>query len=259
MDDLQLVVESLDSVDTSLRGAYVPTDDGKHKFDLSKYQEIVTKPVRDSQRKILDEKKQIQQQMQRFDAFKDLSDDDIAELIERRAKGDQGGNQPNAADLVKKAVDAAKKEYGEKLTAKEQEVAALIGSFQSKEINERLVKLAIKAGMPEDAIADFVEGRWRNRFGLEGFDIKNPNKADFVFYEADGTPSHLSPEDAVRQVIRKESPRLFGPNDKGGSGAPPNAGRGGNAGAKTITRAQFDAMQPDEKMKFVKSGGKMTD
>jgi hypothetical protein len=64
--------------------------------------------------------------------------------------------------------------------------------------------------------------------------------------------------DAIKAWAGSDEGKAFVANGNEGGGAP-GGGGGGKDGAKTVSRAQFDKMAPDDRFAHIKAGGKVTD
>jgi hypothetical protein len=75
-----------------------------------------------------------------------------------------------------------------------------------------------------------------------------------------GDETDISPERFVNVIFKEKRPFLYEASKTGGSGATPSGSRSsGDRGGRTISRAAFDAMGPDQRMAFVQGGGKVND
>lgn len=148
--------------------------------------------------------------------------------------------QSQLDEVTAKAKTLEEQLYGEKIG----------GAFsRSKLIAE---KLAIPA--------DMVQARFGQQFKVE--DGKT------VAYDAHGNkiysrarPGELADFDEALESLIEQYPHrdhILKSSGASGGGAQ-GGGNGGGAGKKTLTRSQFDALSPADKMAHVKTGGAVTD
>lgn len=177
--------------------------------------------------------------------LKRFSDDEEAGLI---AKGE-------IDKVLTKRTERMKADYDKKFSemAGQLEVATKRAqAFQGRVLDEAIRKAASKAGLHQHAIEDALF-RGRALFTLDDHD-------EAVALGEDGKPifgkdgkSPFTPLEWL-EGMKEKAPHWF-PATASGSGA---IGSGpGVAGQKTITRAQFDAMNPAERMAFAKANGKV--
>ena len=169
----------------------------------------------------------------------------IAEL-EEKAKGTGKGAEDAQAKL-----DALKNDYEGKLTAAQER----IGKMQQANAAASLKAELAKAGFISEAIDDIAAtAMGRLQFNEDG----SPK-----VLTSDGKPMIGSGADhgATLADLAKElaeaKPYAVRDQGKGGGGKQP--GSNGGTPAKTVTRAQWDAMSHTDRAAFSKDGGKVTD
>ena len=168
---------------------------------------------------------------------------DQAALLEKLGLDslDDLANMPDA----KGAAEAAKqfeaktkrleRELAETRQAREQVEGKYKGTLQRAAVAEAL-------GGHEFIARDIVESFIGARLVWEGDDL--------LFKSDDG---RLMPIKDGVAGIAKTRPELLKPTGSGGAGVR-QGNAGGNAGAKTMTRAEFEALDPSEKMASSKAG-----
>ncbi len=154
------------------------------------------------------------------------------------------------AELDPKGQADAVKQYEAKLKRMEREVAERAAAYE--ELNGRYRGSLQAAAMRKAMVGhewidtDLVEAYVGARLALED---------DQVLYRAaDGVNVPL--EEGL-QLLAKERPQLLKAAGAGGSGY---RGKPANGDAKpNLTRAQFEALPPAERMTFVKTGGQLSE
>lgn len=146
---------------------------------------------------------------------------------------------------AKGAAEAAR-QYEAKLKRLERENQTLKQSAEevSGKYRSSLQKAAIAdaLGGHEFIARDVVETYISNRLAWEGDDL--------LFKTDDG--KFVSVKDGVAGIA-KTRPELLKPTGTGGAGVRPN-NAGGAAGQKTMTRAEFDALPPNQRVEVAKTG-----
>ena len=169
----------------------------------------------------------------------------IADL-EKQAQGTGKGAEDAQAKL-----DAMKQEYDGKLTAAQERIAKMQQVNAASSLKAELAKI----GFIPEAIDDIAATAMaRLQFNDDGSPkVLTPDGKPMIGSGADhgATLADLAKElaEAKRYALRDQG--------KGGSGKQP--GTNGGTPAKTVTRAQWDAMDQGERGAHVKSGGKVVD
>ena len=169
----------------------------------------------------------------------------IADL-EEKAKGTGKGAEDAQAKL-----DALKNDYEGKLTAAQERIGKMMQANAAASLKAELAK----AGFIAEAIDDIAATAMaRLQFNEDG----SPK-----VLTSDGKPMIGSGADhgATLADLAKElaeaKPYAVRDQGKGGGGKQP--GSNGGTPAKTVTRAQWDAMSHTDRAAFSKDGGKVTD
>lgn len=169
----------------------------------------------------------------------------IADLESAVSKGGKGGEEAQAK------LDAMKADYDGKLSAADQRFNGVLTRYAQAELKAELSKAGV---VPEglDMLATFAAQR-----------IKFNEDGTVKVVTSQGGPMIGSGADhgATLADLAKElagsMPYLVKDIGAGGGGKPP--GSGGKPDAKTVTRAQFDAMSQSDRAAHSKSGGKVVD
>ena len=256
---VEFQVDSLDSVDESLKPAYVEKD-GKFHLDVDKYAEISpkTQGLKTKNKELLGKLTKAKDGLKKFEKLADLEDDDIAELLELRENKDKlndKGKEPSAADaerlaqlekLHKKALD---KVSGEK-TATETRAAELEKQLKHYQLTVPIRDVAVKAGVIAEDL-ELVLLDTAKRFSLS-------EEGKIVVLDEDGDPTDITPQKFFETLYKEQRPKFYAASGAGGSGAPPS-NTSGSVGSKVITRSQWEKMSPAESSKFFTDGGKIKD
>lgn len=170
------------------------------------------------------------------------------ELLQEKSEARKAAEKA-AEEAAKKNgdVEALEKSWREKLEAETKERDGKLTEYQQM-INKMTVgaqaqKLAADMALPGSAgiLLPHIEGRL-------SVEMKD-GLAIVRVLDKDGKPSALSVDDLRKEI---EGDAAFAPilvgSKASGSGAP---GGKGEAGAKTMSRADFDQLDPAAKMKFV--------
>ncbi len=168
-------------------------------------------------------------------------------LEEARTKGDVAEIEKR----YKEQMDDLRKRV------KEETRNEVIKELSEKQAGERAASLADKIGLAlahdkddAEAIADLIRSRVK----------VDPETGKEIYYSAQG--SALSVDRAGFEAELKKEPRFkrLIKAEASTTGAGKANGSNGNGGASNqkATRAQFEAMNPTERMTFVKSGGSIT-
>lgn len=202
---------------------------------------------RDNNRKLAAEKEALEEQLaevsKRLGQLKGIDPAEYTKMRERIAELEKAGagSAPDVQDLVKRQVKAAieglqaevaslKAENEKSKSEKEAAQQAL----QRKSLDSKLTQIAIKAGVSDFALDDFVR---------RGRDVFSPEGEAFVAKRADGSPWYdnvgepLTPEGWAKE-LSKAAPHLF----KGGSGG----GATGEPAAKEVPAGTYNPNDPKD-------------
>lgn len=148
-------------------------------------------------------------------------------------------NQAEAA----KQYEAKVKRLERELTERQQQVEEIGTRYRSSQ-QEAALRQALGGHdwIDQDLVASFAGARlvWED---------------DQVLYKTDG--GALVPLADGVQTLAKARPHLLKSSGAGGSGYRGTPGNGG--AASSLSRAQFDALSPTDRMTHIKAGGSLTD
>ena len=253
---VEFQVDSLDTVDESIRPAYVERD-GKFHFDADKYSDIKAQGLKNKNKEILGKLNEAKTGLKRFERLAELEDDDIAELLELREnkdkqpvdKGKGGDVDERIAQLEKQHKKALEKLTGEKTTT-ETRLSELEKENKHFKLTVPVRDAALKAGVIAEDI-DLVLLDTQKRFALN-------DEGKVVVVDEDGDPMEITPEKFFSSLYKEMRPKFYAASGAAGSGAPSNTSSGAG-GSKVITRSQWEKMSPTESQKFFAEGGKIRD
>lgn len=174
---------------------------------------------------------------------KNLSDKDLiaADKVEEIKNNAIRAVEEKYAPIVKKAETLEQELHAEKIG----------GSFaRSKFITE---KLAVPA--------DMVQAMFGRHFTLEGGKIvaKDANGNQIYSDANPGNPADF--DEALGKIVSSYAGRdhIMKGSGHNGTGKQPGTGGGGENGAKTMTRAEFERLQPMDQMSKVREGVQVVD
>src|ERR1051326_6374151 len=251
---VDLIVDSLDSVEESLKPAYVEVD-GKFTLDPDKYAEVSpkTQGLKKKNQELLTKRAQDKEILRRFEKLQELGDDDLAELLELR---EQKKNAPPPADPNKgkgtgdlTEYDKVRKKVKDAAAAKEAELQAKLDETTKQikhfKLTVPLREIALKEGvLPEDLTVVMLDTA--GRFTLDEQD-------KIVVLDEDGDATDITPQKFFGTLYKEQRPKFYAASGASGSGAP-SATAKGNGGQKIIKRSEFDALDQAARQAKIKDG-----
>jgi hypothetical protein len=253
---LAQTVDTLESVPEAARGAYVEKD-GKFHLDF------VVEDVTGLKRALESERGLNKAAKDKVAAWEKLgkSPEEIDEMLAaERTKAEQLAIKAGKFDevLAKKLGDQ-KLEYDGKISTAEKAKASALKIAEQAVVNTSLATALTKAKASAEgltALPKLIGDRVRIEFDENG-------NASSSILDADGKPmvgslanGLANYDDLVKEAI-KTFPSLF-EGAGGGSGSNQNNQRR-DAGGKTLTRTEFDALPPTDRMAKMKDGFKVVD
>lgn len=240
-------VDSLDTVDESLKSAYVETD-GKFTLDPDKYAEFKATGLKNKNKELLGKISKASDSAKRFEKFAEFDDTDLDELLELRANkdkpGEKGKNQPaddeRLAQLEKLHKKALDKLTGEKTTT-ETKAAELEKKVKHYELTVPIKETALKAGvLPEDLQVVMLDTQ--SRFALN-------DEGKIVVLDEDGDPTDITPQKFFETLYKEQRPKFYAASGAAGSGAPSNTAS--RNGTKAMRRSDFDKLDAVQAAAFM--------
>jgi hypothetical protein len=238
---MQIELSDVSGLPEALKTA-VASQDGKHMLDLTKLM-----PVED----LTGLKTALVRERENTGAYSKFGKPDeiaakIAALETAAAKGGKGGEEAKAK------LDQMKADYDGKLSAADQKYMGVLTRYAQAELKAELSKAGV---VPEglDMLAAFAGQRIR--FNDDGtVKVVTQDGKPMIGSGAD----HGATLGDLAKELAQAMPYLVKDSGVGGGGKPPGS-NGGKPGQATVTRAQWDAMDPNARMAHTKSGGKVVD
>jgi hypothetical protein len=137
------------------------------------------------------------------------------------------------------------------LDARDESIKELQGRIRKFMLEDNVKAAALKSGVVKDLIDDVVVVT-ANRFKLDA------NEKIQVIDKDGETPLDITVDSFFSDVFKSQRPQYYAGSGAGGSGAQ-NGTSGNGAGKKTVPRADWEKMSPQDSTKFFKDGGVVTD
>jgi hypothetical protein len=192
------------------------------------------------------------------DVFKDLNPEEARKALQ--TVKDLGDNQLIKAGKLEEVKTSLNKEWGTKLEAESKRADEATAALHSEKVGGAFARskfIAEQLTIP----ADMVQAMFGKSFkiGKNGAIEAYDNNGNQIFSKANpGEPAPF--EEALGIVIGGYAGRDAILKSKVGSGGSTGAGKGGNGGGGNgKTRAEVDAMNPMDKGKFFREGGKIVE
>ena len=247
---VDIVLDSLDSVDDSEKQFFVETD-GKFKFDWAKRDEAVKKPLLSKNSELKREK----DRLKALEKFKDFSDDDLTAYQEwKAAQGDDDDSDGSGANGDGKKADAVdakklakqikaeiKKEYDAALKLKDDELAKERTRFDQYQFELKLAEVADAAGVV----------RMKQFKALNALDKQFGWKdGKLIALDPDGEESTDSVDERFKALFQHADwQNLFAAKEAGGGSG---EHKGKTPGRKALKRSE---MSNKEKSDYIKDNG----
>ena len=245
---VEYTVDSLDTVDESIRGAYVPSEDGKFNFDPDKYAEVKAQGLKNKNSELIRTQKQIKEANKRFEPFAQFSDEDIQEILDWReqklnpppADPNKGKGSEELQAQFDKVLKSKETKWNSEKAALETQLAELTKENKHFKLTVPLRDIAAKAGVFNDYL-DLALLDTAQRFALD-------DDGKIVVLD-DGEPSDVTPEKFFSVLYKEQRPNLYAPSGAAGSGAPANTGI--NAGGRAMRMADFQKLSSEQQRAFM--------
>ena len=152
-------------------------------------------------------------------------------------------------------IDSIEKSWAEKLKAREDELTGSLSQYEKlvSDLSSGTAARKLASEIFKSEFSELVMPHITSRLTTEMKD----GKAIVRVLDKAGQPSALSVDDLKKEFENdaKYAPLVVGSRADGGG----DIGKPGNIPAKTMPRAQFDALGPVEKAKFCTDGGTLLD
>lgn len=249
---LKFQLETLDGVDDSAKPFYKEAEDGGYVLQVegavsqAKYAEVNQKAVdnaTESQRR----RRTVERVLSSLGIESaDQLDDTIADLIEKSKSTKK--SDPDQAAVIAQIKDTHKQEVG----ALQDKLRKVVLGGASAEL-----KAALSAAKFHPEIVDDIASTAMGRVSLdENGEIRIMKADGSAPLAGSGAGGYATFADLAKELAAAK-PSFLVDAGKGGGGKSPASG--GSGAAKTVTRAEFDAMSHVDRATFAKSGGKVVD
>lgn len=242
-------------------GGGSPAATGATPDDLAKQiREAVDKEVaglKANNAQLLQEKKQFQDQLKAFDGIDPIKTKELLARIEGDAEAKMI-SEGKMDEVLQRRTERLRADYDKKLAdavATAEAAQKRAQAYQGRVLDDAIRAAAAKAGVHTHAVDDALF-RARTLFALN-------DDGQAVAIGKDGQPllgrdgkTELTPSEWL-ESMKESAPHWFPAGSSGGgaSGDP----QGQASGAKTMKRAAFERLGPQEKIEFAKGGGKLID
>lgn len=236
---VEYTVDSLDSVDESIRGAYVEAD-GKFNFDPDKYAEIKIQSsgLKKKNSDLINKEKALRESLKKFEPLGDFDEDQLAEFQTWRENKDKtppddksGKGSEELQAQFEKALGKEKARFTSELSTRDSRIQELERENKHFKLTVPLRDIAAKAGVIAEDM-ELVLLDTARRFALN-------DDGDIVVLDEDGDPTDITPQKFFETLYREQRPKFYAASGAAGSGAPSGTSRGG---VKTMTISEFDKL-----------------
>lgn len=180
---------------------------------------------------------------------------EAAEKAQRKAEKDAQKKAEDAtAAAARKEGDVEalekswQKKYGDKVAEMQADIDQRDGWIKQNTVHTTALELATTLAVPgsADVLLPHIEKRL-------GVDVRDGRPTAVVLGD-DGKPSALSVKELGEQISGNQAfaPLIVGSKASGGGA---NGASGGAAKSKTITRQEYDAMEPEQRQKIIVEDG----
>src|SRR5215216_3768862 len=204
----EIVVDSLDTVEESLRPAYVENE-GKYNLDPDKYFEVKLQSsgLKKKNSDLIATNKQIKENHKRYEPFTSLTDDDLNEILEWRENKDKvpppddksGKGSEELQAQFEKALGKEKTKFATEKSTLESQLADLTRENRYYKLTVPIRDVAVKAGVIADDL-DLVLLDTAKRFDLDA-------DGKVVVLDEDGDPTDITPQKFFETLYREQRPK----------------------------------------------------
>lgn len=255
---VEFILDSLDQVEESFRGAYEERD-GKFHLNADQYAELKAAGLKKKNAELLDGQKKLKEQYSKYERFKDVTEDDwesYQDYLEAKRNPDGSNSdsgKPASAAELEKAVSKEKQRF-ERQLRDSQEAARTSLAEKEKLIAdlERQVKefnvwtpvrdMATRFKVLPDCYEAFITAL---QYPRPRFDLDEDGK--LIFKDREGYPTTLTPEKAFEVELKKEFRWAFEGTGMSGSGA--------HQSSSAAMRAELGKLSATERLKASRNAG----
>ena len=239
---LKAILKSIEGLSDELKKQYVKKDDGFHLDVEDLPEDPKLAEFRDNNRKLNKELTEAKEELKKFEGV-DLTKYKEFEATAQKLKDGELIKAGKIDELLTSKLDPIKKDFQTKLDASEKKNQTLSSQLETLMIDEQLTKLATTKGLRPTAIDDMV-ARGRRVFSIKDGKPLALDKDGAQVLTKDGNPVTMQ---TWLDSLATDAPHLFQSSNGGGS----NGSGNGNGHGKTMTRADFDKLDPTGKTEAV--------
>lgn len=239
---VEFTVDSLDTVDESIRGAYVENE-GKFNLDPDKYAEVKAQGLKSKNKELLGKLTRANDGLKKFEKLQDFEfeDDDLTEFQTWRENKDKtpppddksGKGSEELQAQFDKALGKEKAKFTTEIATRDSRIDELTRENKHFKLTVPLRDIAVKAGVIADDL-DLVLLDTAKRFTLSDDD-------KIVVLDEDGDPTDITPQKFFDTLYREQRPKFYAASGASGSGAP--SGTGSSGGKRAMRVADWSKLQ----------------
>lgn len=191
----------------------------------------------------------LQSQFEKVNAKKDELLTETKQAKEARRLAEEQAEQ-KALEAAKKAGDheSLYKSAMEKLTAEQEAHKTLLGQISSEKLSNSAMKIAVD--LADGANAELLSAFIGQRLKYDDGEVKvTDDKGSLTISSFDDLKKEFANDPRYAALLKG--------NQSSGGGA--TGGKNSGGAAKTLTRAEFDALPQNKRQPFFKDGGTITD
>jgi hypothetical protein len=243
---VEFIVDSLDKVDESIRGAYVERE-GKHHFDADLYSEIKAQGLKTKNKELLGKLKEAETFKGIAEKFKDVTDDDFEEFTNWRTTKDNPPptDKGDISAQIKAAVDEALKRERNKFSTKETGLTTQLSELQKENRELKIWNPVTVAAAAAGVMPDRLDSLMKILRSDARFELSDDGKP--LFIDRHGNQTDM-PIDKAFGALKDEFAWAFASSQTGGSGANNNNGGSGSG-------TDFSKLSPVEQLKAYRRQG----
>lgn len=249
---LKAILKSLEGLSDEVKKLYVKKGD-EYRLDVEDLPEDPKlAEFRDNNRKLNKDLTDAKEELKKFEGI-DVTKYKEYEATQQKIKDGELIKAGKIDELLNSKLDPIKKEFQTQLDVAKKENQQLNSQLETLTIDNKLTELGTKKGLRPTAIDDMI-ARGRKIFRLKDGKPAALGQDGAQILDRGGNPVTM---DTWIDSLATDAPHLF--QSSNGGGANGNNGNG-NGKSKTMSRADFDKLNPVAQREFVlTSKGTVTD
>jgi len=188
-----------------------------------------------------------------FEAIKSKADELLTETKMAKAAQKKALEDINNAKITEAAknndLETYKKSYEEKILGLTTELDGIRNQSKKQQINSLANSFVKEKFVNDPIISEAISNKFSARI-----DIRDGKE---VILDKDGNLTALSLKDLQEEFLKNDSFKSHVIATRSTGGGANGSGQSSGGAAKVITKAEFDAKNPVQKMEFMKAGGKL--